>query len=292
MIKETYKKICGLGRDAARKVLKGYYPVLLEYPVKPEVRYGGGNPPHPVLLDMIKDGEDEYIDLLDCIVELKDDLNKIKLHESSGSVEPHWLNGMLPGLDGAVLYGMIRRHKPELYIEIGSGNSTKFARRAMKDEGLNTKIVSFDPEPRAEINAICDASIRDVFENANLSVFKEMRENDVLFIDGSHYSFQNSDVTAVFLDVLPQLPAGAIVEVHDVFLPWDYPAAWSERFFNEQYLLAVWLLSNPDRSKILAPNNYITNNTELSKKLKPLWGEPALNSVEKHGGSFWFQINF
>ena len=38
-------------------------------------------------------------------------------------------------------------------LEIGSGNSTKFARRAIRDHRLCTRITSIDPHPRAEIDA-------------------------------------------------------------------------------------------------------------------------------------------
>ena len=50
--------------------------------------------------------------------------------------------------------------RPRRFIEIGSGNSTKFARRAIRDHWLNTSIVSIDPFPRSEIDAICDEVVR------------------------------------------------------------------------------------------------------------------------------------
>jgi hypothetical protein len=34
--------------------------------------------------------------------------------------------------------------------------------------------------------------------------------------------------------VLPALPPGALVHLHDIFLPDDYPAAWDWRGYNEQ----------------------------------------------------------
>ena len=62
---------------------------------------------------------------------------------------------------------------------------------------------------------------------------------DMVFIDNSHRAFQNSDVTVFFTEVLPALPAGVAYGIHDIFLPDDYPAGWSDRFYNEQYLLAA-----------------------------------------------------
>jgi len=39
---------------------------------------------------------------------------------------------MLPGLDAAFLYSVVAREKPERYIEIGSGTSTKFVNGGAK----------------------------------------------------------------------------------------------------------------------------------------------------------------
>ena len=49
---------------------------------------------------------------------------------------PHWLNNWFPAFDAAVLYGTLIRQRPRRYIEIGSGISTKFARRAINYHGL------------------------------------------------------------------------------------------------------------------------------------------------------------
>jgi hypothetical protein len=53
---------------------------------------------------------------------------------------------------------MIASKRPKQYFEIGSGNSTKFARQAIRDHGA-TRIVSIDPSPRAEIDAICGRGV-------------------------------------------------------------------------------------------------------------------------------------
>jgi len=41
---------------------------------------------------------------------------------------------------------------PRVYFEIGLGHSIKFARHAIKLGGLQTKVISIDPDPRAEID--------------------------------------------------------------------------------------------------------------------------------------------
>jgi hypothetical protein len=41
--------------------------------------------------------------------------------------------------------------------------------------------------------------------------------------------------------VLPALPTGCLVHIHDVFLPDDYPASWEWRGYNEQLALVPML---------------------------------------------------
>jgi len=41
--------------------------------------------------------------------------------------------------------------------------------------------------------------------------------------------------------VLPRLPAGALVHIHDIYLPFDYPAMWGWRNYNEQQGVAPLL---------------------------------------------------
>lgn len=158
-------------------------------------------------------------------------------------MDPRWINGWFPSLDGMVLYHLLAERNPATYVEIGSGNSTKFARRAIEDHHLRTRIVSIDPEPRTEIDAIVDEVIRSGVEFVDISLFSQLDANSVVFFDGSHRSFQNSDVTVFFIDILPELKAGIDVGIHDVFWPWDYPPTWVKRYYNEQYILGAYMLA-------------------------------------------------
>jgi hypothetical protein len=47
--------------------------------------------------------------------------------------------------------------------------------------------------------------------------------------------------------VFPRLAPGVLVGIDDIFLPWDYPPEWARRWFSEQYLLGVLLLSEDPR---------------------------------------------
>jgi hypothetical protein len=199
------------------------------------------------------------------------------------------VNGWLPGLDSAALYTFLARTDPALYLEVGSGNSTKFARRAIEDHGLRTRLVSIDPQPRAEIDALCDEVVRSPAEEVDLTVYDRLGAGDVLFVDNSHRCLQNSDATVMFLEVLPRLQPGVLVEFHDIVLPEDYPPEWLDRFYSEQYLLAAYLLAGGDRLSVELPNHFVSTDAELAAILAPLWDDPALAGVERHGGSFWIR---
>jgi hypothetical protein len=263
----------------------------MEYPVEFKPRYGHGNPPHKQLYDIINRNREIYKDYLTDTLQYKNKLWEIK--ESKNETDPNkprWNNNYLPGLDIVAIYSLLARFKPSLYLEIGSGNSTKVAYKSKIDNNLDTKIISIDPAPRAEIDSLSDQIIRKPLEQVDLSVLDQLKENDFLFLDGSHRILPNSDTTVFFLEILPKIKKGVIVQIHDICLPFDYPQDMCDRFYSEQYALAVLLLANPDKYEIIMPNYFIAQDNELKSAVEPLWNSPHLSSVERHGASFWFII--
>jgi hypothetical protein len=227
---------------------------------------------------------------LGSFLRFEEDFLKIPVRNANNTKEPSWVNGWLPGLDSVALYSLLCLNNPKRLIEIGSGYSTEFARRAILNHSLRTKITSIDPNPRAQIDLICDTIIRQPLEDADLSLFDELEAGDFLYVDSTHRCFTNSDVTVFFLDVLPRLRNGIFVEFHDISLPYDYSPQLAERYYSEQYLLAVYILAENNKFNIVLPNSFISEDVELNNILNPLWDEPKMQEVERHGGSFWIQI--
>ncbi len=266
----------------------------LEYKVVPKPRYGHGLPPHALLNTIIRLNRSEYRERLVSFIKYESAISTIKdSKEETSPDNPVWNNEYLPGLDIIGLYGMIAEFKPKHYMEVGSGNSTKVARKAINDNSLSTEITSIDPFPRANIDHLADEVIRMPFENLkNYKVLiDKLGANDVLFIDNSHRLFPNSDVMIFFLEILPFLKKDVIVQIHDIYLPYDYPQFMCDRYYNEQYILAATLLANPEKYKILLPLYFISMDNELQKSLDHFWKNKNLLNVEKHGGSFWFKVN-
>ena len=271
-----------------------YQKLILEYKVDMKPRYGYGLKPHTLLYEIINKNRNVYEQFLKEILTHKNIFQSIKSTEvEKDENQPSWNNGFLPGLDMISLYTIINHFKPKKYIEIGSGNSTKVARKSILENKLNTKIISIDPFPRATIDHLADEVIRQPLENIKDYQFivNELKENDILFIDNSHRCLPNSDVTVCFLELLPYLKKGVIVHIHDIYLPYDYPKFMCDRFYSEQYVLAAFVLANPEKYKPVFPGIFISEDKELSSIISPIWEHPNTKNVEKHGGSFWIQIN-
>lgn len=276
--------------SALKRLISGESLLIEVDAVHPEPRWTPDNP-HQVLLKIIEENCFGYTNLLQKFLQYKDQLQDINCDfDPLQPSEPHWNNMFLPCLDAISLYCILSLQKPKKFIEIGSGNSTKFARRAILDNNLPTKIISIDPRPRAEIDQICDEIYRQPAEMANLDLFRGLESGDILFVDNSHRAFTNSDVTTIFLDVLPILQSGVIVEFHDIFLPYDYPKEWNNRFYSEQYLLGMYLLGGKGHKEVLLPNAYVSHNNTLNNILSPLWVNPNLNNCVKGGASFWMKM--
>lgn len=268
-----------------------YQNLFADYKVDFKPRYGYGNPPHSLLFDIINSNRDQYIGLLKEILKYKEVFQSIKKSDQETNVlNPVYNNEFLPGLDIFGIYTIIAKFKPKTYIEVGSGNSTKVAYKSIIENNLKTEIVSIDPKPRTEIDKLASKIIREPFENVNFDFIFSLKENDILFIDNSHRILPNSDSMVFYLEVLPKLSKGVIVHIHDIYLPFDYPQFMCDRFYSEQYGLAMFLLSNSDKYQSILPNFFISEDTELSSILDPIWQHPNLNNVERHGGSFWLQI--
>jgi hypothetical protein len=188
------------------------------------------------------------------------------------------------------LYAFACRENPRLYVEIGSGNSTKFIKRAQQDHRLRTRIVSIDPLPRAEIDELCDETRREPLEATDLAVFDELTAGDIVLMDGSHRVFTNSDVSVFFLEVLPRLKTGVLVYIDDIYLPFDYPPEWTPRYYSEQYMLAVLLLSEAERYEVVLPCTFVGQDPSLMCILDPIWKEGPIAEAALPGNGFWLRV--
>jgi predicted O-methyltransferase YrrM len=270
------------------------YALPLDYPPSRDLRprWGNTHPPIPVLHDWFRAHAARYDAFLDEMAGSLAALDRIPQQFRAELLpEPAWFGVPFAPIDSVALYTMVRQRRPQTYIEIGSGITTCFVAKAVRDNSLRTRIVSIDPEPRAAIDGICDEVIREGLETCDLDRFAALRPNDILFFDGSHRAFTNSDVTVFMIDVLPRLQPGVIVHVHDVSLPWDYPQMFVDWYWNEQYLLAAYMIGARERLDPILPTAFICRDEAFAARLaRPLidFGDAHLNSGWRGGGSMWF----
>jgi hypothetical protein len=263
--------------------------IITEYPYYPHKRpiedAAGGKQ----LIVRFRAEEDSYARTICGIARHLDSLLRIpRAQVDSGG--PFWANDWFPPLDGASLYGLIAERAPRRYIEVGSGISTRFARQAITDLGLKTRIVSIDPHPHTVVDGLCDEVVRSRMEDVPRDFWEAIGPEDLLFVDNSHRSFPNSDVTVFFTEVLPALQKGTVWGLHDILLPWDYPEEWRHRFYNEQYMLMAYLLGGADDDEIVLPARWATHEPRLHGILAPLWARDELfQGVGTHGGCFWMR---
>ncbi|HJQ56393.1 MAG TPA: class I SAM-dependent methyltransferase [Vineibacter sp.] len=148
---------------------------------------------------------------------------------------PRFDQAWFPTLDACVAYTLVRDLAPRRIVEVGSGHSTRFLARALADARCAGEIVAIDPAPRADIAALPAVTLAQrAVHDADPAVFATLAPGDVLFIDSSHILMPGGDVDLLFNRVLPELPVGVVIHIHDVLLPDDYPTAWAWRNYNEQ----------------------------------------------------------
>jgi hypothetical protein len=183
----------------------------------------GAQPPYPAIERLFEAAEADFIAVLDAV-----DRHAAALESLKSLFEQSWF----PSLDAAVAYALVRERKPQHIIEVGSGHSTRVLSRALGGVG---EIVAIDPAPRADIIDLPGVRVvPSTLQAAPAGVFDGLRAGDALFIDSSHILMPGSDVDILLNRVLPAAPAGVLVHIHDIFLPFDYPPKWGWRAYNEQ----------------------------------------------------------
>ncbi len=152
---------------------------------------------------------------------------------------PRWNQDWFPRLDAAAAYALVRETRPRRIVEIGSGHSTRFLARAIRDGELSTEMTTIDPAPRADIEGAGATILRLPVQDAGLQPFSALEPGDILFVDSSHILMPGTDVDFLLNQVVPALPAGVRLHIHDIFQPDPYPGAWEWRGYNEQLGVAA-----------------------------------------------------
>jgi hypothetical protein len=197
-----------------------------------------------------------------------------------------WKNPTLPKADAFAYYGLVRELQPKRVVEIGSGWSTLLLVKALaRNPGqADVTLIEPMPPPWLERNIPPDWRFeRTILQRAPMDVFEQLGEGDILFYDGSHCVSTASDVNWFFFEVLPRVPKGVWVHVHDILWPHERVGDILDEglTWNEQYLLQAFLMGNRQYEVRLAINMLLVLRADRLAEFAP--------GPEFHGGSVWFE---
>ncbi|MFC1559874.1 class I SAM-dependent methyltransferase [Candidatus Margulisiibacteriota bacterium] len=187
-------------------------------------------------------------------------------NKTSDKYQYYTRNYSFEAVDGEMLYCMIRNFKPRRMIEIGSGLSTLLSAKALTineaESSIKSIFTAIEPYPKKYLldgfPGLSNLIIKNI-EDVELSVFDELEENDILFIDGAHTLKIGGAVQYEYLEILPRLKKGVLIHIHDIMLPAEYDKGRvlkEHHFWNEQYLLQAFLAFN-DAFMVMWAANYM-----------------------------------
>jgi len=182
-------------------------------------------------------------------------------------------------VDAETLYGFVRHSKPRRIVELGSGFTTLVLSRAALAngrEGEQPELKVFDPFPSIAGPSTPGVSRfeRLAAQEVPLDVFDELEPRDLLVVDTTHTVRLGGDVNRIVLEVLPRLGPGVLAHLHDIFLPWEYPRVWLERFglyWTEQYLLQAFLACNSRFEVVCSLHALAREHPHRLSQLYPSW---------------------
>ena len=113
-------------------------------------------------------------------------------------------------------------------------------------------------------------------QDIEFSLFQELSANDVLFIDSSHVSKKDSDVDFLYLEVMPRLREGVVVQIHDMpfpmpAIPQAHPLFDTYLFWNEAALVKAFLLFNAAFQVTMCQSYLHHTKPEVLKRLAPVY---------------------
>ena len=200
--------------------------------------------------------------------------------------------------DAVILYSFLRYFSPKQVIEIGSGFSSALMFDT-NDLFLNreTNFTFIEPFPsrlQSLLNERDKTMVRleqKPAQDVELSTFRRLEANDILFVDSSHVVKINSDVSYIVFNILPQLKKGVIIHFHDILWPFEYPKNWIDegRAWNEAYFLHAFLQHN-DAFEIMYFNSYMAlTHQDMLKETMPKILQIPSSKTTPGNSSLWLR---
>jgi len=163
-------------------------------------------------------------------------------------------------IESQVLHCFVRRTAPQRIVEIGSGASTMCMLHATElnahDNRSRSQITCIDPYPSRILKTLSNINVvKQPCQVVSSTLFQQLQRGDLLFIDSSHAVKVGSDVVRIYSEIIPSLPAGIFIHIHDINLPYLYSPSTLSPYFDatsQETVLLVALLTNNKRLSVLA----------------------------------------
>lgn len=153
-------------------------------------------------------------------------------------------------IEAQMLYGVIRSTMPHRIVEIGSGSSTLVMSRAAQVNheraGHKTEIIAIDPFTADKVAELPFVTSRPDHGLDLRASDLGLGPGDMLFIDSTHTVRTGSEVPHIYLELLPALPPGVLVHIHDIYLPYLFSPDLYRSYFDwqETVVVAALLVNN------------------------------------------------
>jgi predicted O-methyltransferase YrrM len=212
--------------------------------------------------------------------------------DESPDATEYWTgNGQYPPLDAWVLEAFLRELRPRRTIEIGSGFSSLVTARVNRELlGESMTFTCIEPNPRQflldGVTGITEVRLEQV-QDTPLSLFDELDDRDVLFVDTSHTVKTGGDVVWIYSEIIPRLRPGVVVHIHDAFLPGDYPEQWVREGWgwNETYFINAFLAFNSAFEILFGAQWMLQNAPDAIERAFPGFARHR----ERGGASLWIR---
>lgn len=160
-------------------------------------------------------------------------------------------------VDTTVLHCVVRKLRPARVVEIGGGVSTAIVAgaggRDLEEGKEPPQITTVEPFPSEALASLPGVDL--VPRHAQLvgdDVFARLDPGDLLFVDSTHVVKTGSELLRLYLEVVPALPPGVLVHVHDVTLPFLHHRTFgSDPYDWQETSLLLALLTHNARLRIL-----------------------------------------
>jgi predicted O-methyltransferase YrrM len=200
------------------------------------------------------------------VLPFKDDYKKGELYDKAQKLNAGPGYGVI---EAQALYGVIKYFKPKKIIEIGSGVSTYIMLNA---DAKN--IVCIEPYPSKFLKKNTKLTlIKKKLQHCDNKMFENLSKGDFLFIDSTHTLKIGSDVSKIYLDIIPKLKPGIIVHIHDIYFPYNFQRDANNTMFQwlETQMLQALLVNNSKLEILFCMSHLHYKNPDQLKKIFPMY---------------------